>query len=229
MSRFFFIIFIFIAQLAPAYGFDATQHYKRYQIAGWTVYLARDYHNVPKEKASALNVLTHQLHNIAKVVPRRAVKKLREVPIWVEYQDGRDSAGQYHISEDWLRNNGYNPDKVNAVEVNYNMVLWKDFQPWIVLHELAHSYHYRHIGVEHEGIINAHAQAKASGVYDDVRRRDGTRWRAYSMKDEREYFAELTEAYFGANDDEPYDRSALYKMDPVGHDLVRDLWNGKGF
>lgn len=224
MLRFLLSSVFAIGSFLKAHAFETTDRYERHNIAGWTVYLSRDYKWLSKEKALALRVVTKQLENIVRAVPRAARIKLQKVPIWIEYDDGRNSAGQYHISKSWLEKNGYNPEKVNAVEMNYNMVRWQYFQPWIVLHELTHAYHYQHIGIDNETIKNAYAQAKASGRYDNVLRTDGTRWRAYSMTNEIEYFAELTEAYFGANEDEPYDRDALKKMDPVGYKMVQELW-----
>jgi hypothetical protein len=54
---------------------------------------------------------------------------------------------------------------------------------------------------------------------------EGDLRRAYAMQNAREYFAELSEAYFGANDYEPFDREALRTFDPAGFDAVKRLWS----
>jgi hypothetical protein len=40
----------------------------------------------------------------------------------------------------------------------------------------------------------------------------------------KEYFAELTEAYFGKNDFFPFERADLKKYDPTGYKLMQDVW-----
>jgi dipeptidyl-peptidase-4 len=39
-----------------------------------------------------------------------------------------------------------------------------------------------------------------------------------------EYFAELTEAYFGRNDFYPFDRADLERHDPAGYKALDDIW-----
>jgi hypothetical protein len=44
------------------------------------------------------------------------------------------------------------------------------------------------------------------------------------MTNDREYFAECTEAFFGRNDWYPFDREQLAQHDPEMLKLLRKLW-----
>ena len=44
------------------------------------------------------------------------------------------------------------------------------------------------------------------------------------MNNKKEYFAELSEAYFGYNDHEPLERNALKNFDPIGFKMVQTVW-----
>ena len=46
------------------------------------------------------------------------------------------------------------------------------------------------------------------------------------MSNEREYFAGLTEAYFGRNAQSPFGANELKSRDPDGFRLVERAWNG---
>ena len=50
--------------------------------------------------------------------------------------------------------------------------------------------------------------------------------KAYAATNPAEYFAELSEAYFGTNDFAPFTRAELEKHDPVGFALMRKAWGG---
>lgn len=41
---------------------------------------------------------------------------------------------------------------------------------------------------------------------------------------EKEYFAELTEAYFGKNDFYPFTRAELKTHDPKGYRMIEAVW-----
>ena len=56
---------------------------------------------------------------------------------------------------------------------------------------------------------------------------NGTMQRAYALTNEKEYFAELTEAYYGFNDFYPFNREQLQAFDPAGYLLVEQAW-GEG-
>ena len=48
--------------------------------------------------------------------------------------------------------------------------------------------------------------------------------RAYALNNEREYFAELTEAFFGRNDYYPFVATDLAEYDPQGYAVLRQVW-----
>ena len=53
---------------------------------------------------------------------------------------------------------------------------------------------------------------------------DGRKVRAYAAENEKEYFAESTEAYFGSNDFFPFVRAELKEHDPKMYDLLEKVW-----
>jgi hypothetical protein len=52
----------------------------------------------------------------------------------------------------------------------------------------------------------------------------GHRTRHYALTNHKEYFAEGTEAYFGANDFHPFVRAELKSFDPELHRVLREIW-----
>jgi hypothetical protein len=102
--------------------------------------------------------------------------------------------------------------------------------PVFVLHELAHAYHDRVLGFDNAEIKAAYDRAVAGKSYDAVERWHGTGpntiERAYAMTNEREYFAESTEAYFDRNDFYPFTREDLVRHDPEMCKLLERVWGG---
>ena len=202
-------------------------------IAGWTVHVSKALLETDAAAtARALELLRAQLEEIVRVVPKVAVVELRKVPLWVsqEYPRTRPSAA-YHPSAQWLRDNGRDPAMARSVEFTNVRIFEAECRrmPVFALHELAHAYHHRVLGHDHAGIKTAFEHAKAGGKYDKVECRDAqgrvTIKRAYAMNNEKEYFAESTEAFFGRNDFQPFDRAALEKHDPEMFALLRQIWH----
>ena len=50
------------------------------------------------------------------------------------------------------------------------------------------------------------------------------RFAADAIENEQEFFAEMTECFFGTNDYYPFVRGELMTYDPAAYDLVRKLW-----
>jgi hypothetical protein len=207
------------------------------RLAGWTLHfsprLLKDDHSGTQR---ALALLKKQLEAIARVVPAKALTRLRQVPLWLSPPyPGFPPKAEYHPDASWLRQHGRDPEMAKSVEFTNTAILEREISriPWLVLHELAHAYHDRVLGDDPQ-IRAAFKRAAASGTYDAVRRRheDGraeTLERSYAMANEQEYFSKSTEAFFGLSEFYPFDRSDLAAHDPAMERLVRSKWGaGEG-
>lgn len=106
-----------------------------------------------------------------------------------------------------------------------NFIDWHHVQPSMVLHELAHAWAFRFLDPQTRAALKtAFEHARQSGRYESVLRSDNTRGRAYALTDVEEYFAELSEAYFGQNDFHPFVRAELRVFDPEGFVVIERAW-----
>jgi len=95
-----------------------------------------------------------------------------------------------------------------------------------VFHELAHAWHIANWAEKHPPIYNSWKSAKDGNRYTNVRDiKNRTIKNAYALKNQLEYFAELSAIYFVGGNYHPYDRAALEKYDPSGHRMVEALWD----
>ncbi len=207
--------------------FDAISGYQKECIQGFTVLINREVLIHKEEAAQMRKELASQLKAIIHVMPAKPLLAMKRVRIWVEWEKKKDGAAEFHPSATWLKENGYNPEKAGCVELSNtrNFVKWsRDAQPWMVLHELSHAYHHLILGEEHEDIKAAYQQAVDRKLYESVDYISGGKKRAYGLTNAKEYFAELSEAYFGKNDFYPFTTAELEKHDPVGYQLMEKSW-----
>lgn len=215
------------AALAQDRNYDSQSVYEQQSIHGFTVLLSPQLLARARAAADVRAELTRQFGEVVEVVPPSAVSALREVRVWVEWSRRPDAGAEFHLSQGWLEKNGYNPAKAGGIEIanSLNFVSWsRAEQPCMVLHELAHAYHFLVLGERHPEIAAAYRQAVESRSYESVDYYGGGKRRAYALVDEKEYFAELSEAYFCRNDYYPFTRADLQQHDPVGHELLQRLW-----
>jgi len=205
--------------------FEPTSAFERRQIEGWPVLVHKRLLAKKDLWERTLRQLRVQLYNIARVVPAKAVARLRQIPIWVE-ENPRVPCMCYHPSRRWLEGHDFNPEKARSVELGgpETFLDWTKHQPWMVLHELAHGYHDQVLGYDHPGIKAAYEKARASGTYESVRYFRGNTRRAYAVNNDQEYFAELTEAWFGTNDFYPFVRAEVLQHDPEMARVLQDVW-----
>jgi hypothetical protein len=201
-------------------------------IEGWTLRVnQRLLTEHPTETAHAKDLLRKQLALINQAVPARPLEFLHSVPLWFNprYPGTQPPRAEYHPNAQWLRENGRNPQMAKAVEFTNIEIFERETRrmPWFVLHELSHAFHDQTLSFDNPEIIAAYEQAVKSERYDHVQRWTGTEEvteRAYAMTNCKEYFAEDTEAYFGRNDFQPFDRAELRQMDPAMCALLERLW-----
>ena len=210
--------------------FKLSQH-ATFGIQGWTIHLNHElWQEKPKLTKKMLGLLAAQLQRVESVVPKKALGQIRRIPIWINptYQ-GVPPKAEYHPNARWLKDNNRNPAMSKSIEVTSVDIF--DFEnkrmPFFMLHELSHAYHDQVLDFRNSKIRKAFEAARDSGGYDSVKRYTGEKTvkeKAYAVANEKEYFAESSEAYFGKNDYFPRNRKQLKKHDPAIHDLVEELW-----
>ncbi len=220
------------ALIASAAFGQAPSGYTLHEIQGWRVYVQnRAVSKDATKTRQAIDLLNSKLQEIDQMDMSPSAKAfVKTVPFFMDWN--KSPRAQYHPSRNWLVNNGYIPEKERSVDIG-NVTTFIDRtatnQPYVVLHELSHAYHHQILGYDHQDIERAYSNAMASGRYDRVDYFTGTgktKRKAYAATNSREYFAELTEAYFGKNDFYPFNRSELQSHDTQGFAAVRSTWQG---
>ncbi len=230
-TRWLLIIGLLIASTAVV----ANEHSKPdahqvQSIEGWTVRV--DQRLLEGDDAAlgrrALRLLGDRLYEIQLVVPAARVEQLRKVTIQLDRTHGKLTSMQYHPSADWLRNNGYSEKLARCVHLpdaaRFASPKHHQQQPWAVLHELAHAYHDQVLDFEHAEIKAAWERFRDSGKYEQVLHIDGGDRQHYALTNQKEFFAEMTEAYFGLNDFYPFHRAELRRDEPELFKLLQDIW-----
>jgi hypothetical protein len=200
------------------------------KIEGWTVRIDDRLLQAPNDEIGrkALRFLENKLADIIVVVPEDRLKKLQAVTIVLDLSHGKLTSMQYHPSEGWLKSHGYATDLAKCVHLPRAADLPTkrniNEQPWVILHELSHAYHDQVLGFDHPRIREAYENYKKSGRGEKTLLFNGKRVRHYALTNPMEFFAEMTEAYFGVNDFFPFNRAELRESEPEIHSLLRDIW-----
>lgn len=210
---------------SPAYV--PTAAYDVQDLDGWQIHLDRHFKNTQGEQSKkTFALLDTMLKHVIKTMPKDKVDILKKTPIWIMEDSPNGSAMVYHPNRQWLIDHQQNPDKAQCVELSHpdKFLAWSDIQPDMAMHELAHSYHDRVLGFDNKEIKAAYDAAVKSGLYDNVKHANGKMQRHYCLTNPQEFFAEMTESYFGKNDFYPYDREELKKYDPKTYKLIESVW-----
>ena len=178
--------------------------------------------------AKAIRFLEAKLVEIKAVVPEERVKDLQAVTIVLDLNCGKLGSMQYHPNAGWLKANGFPTDLAKCVHLpraadvatrrNINE------QPWVILHELAHAFHDQRLDFDEPRIKAAHAKFKESGHGDAALLYNGKRVRHYGLTNQMEFFAEMTESFFGVNDFFPFNRAELQEAEPELFQLLTEIW-----
>jgi hypothetical protein len=207
--------------------------YTERNLEGWTVHIDNRLLDGDDKVLGehALRILSNRLYDIKHVVPADKVKLLQKVPIWIDKSHGKLRPAQYHPSAGWLKANGFSQQLAKCVHIpvaaDFSSVNHQRVQPWSVLHELAHAYHDQVLGFDHEEIHAAYVRFKESKKYESVLHINGNKTRHYALTNEKEFFAEMTEAFFGQNDFYPFNRAELKRDEPEIYDLLAKVWGAE--
>jgi hypothetical protein len=173
-------------------------------------------------------LLTARLVAIETVVPEPALGKLRAITIQLDLNYGKLEAMQYHPSAGWLKGNGYSESLAKCMHIPKVESFLSPFEnhrmPWVVLHELAHGYHDQVIGFDDPRVRAVWEKFRDSGKYNSVMTSPGHMREHYGVTNQKEFFAEMTEAYFGSNDFYPFVAGELKQAEPRSS----PLWQRSG-
>ncbi len=221
----FLCIGAFATEKAPLPTAHTTRH-----IEGWNVRVDDRLLNGDNTAMGerALKLLTARLVAITIVVPEKSLAKLREITIELDLNYGDLRVMQYHPDAGWLKERGYSEKLAKCVHIP----ALEDFlsptenlrMPWVVLHELAHGFHDQTIGFEDPRVIAAWKRFCDSGKYKSVLTTSGQKREHYGRTDQMEFFAEMTECYFGSNDFYPFVTGELKQEEPEIFALLTDIW-----
>ena len=205
------------------------------KIEGWTVRVDDRLLQPPHEAMGVrvLKALERKLADINAVVRPDRLEKLHAVTIVLDMSHGK-------LRADAVSSRGpvaggkrlRSRDLVHCVHIPVAAELLEprqiNVQPWCVLHELAHAYHDQVLGFDEARIRDAYAAYKKSGHGDAALLITGERVRHYGLTDHKEFFAEMTESYFGTNDFFPFNRAELKEAEPEIYKLLADYLGAGG-
>jgi len=228
-----FFTFLCLTAFAAEKPAIPTVHTTR-NIEGWTVRV--DDRLLKGDGAAlgerALKLLNARLIAITIVVPEKALAKLREITIEVDLDYAGLRPMQYHPDAGWLKKNGYSEALAKCVHIPEVEGFLSPFEnhrmPWVVLHELAHAYHDQVLGFEEPRIMAAWKKFCDSGKYKSVLTSYGAMREHYGLTNQKEFFAEMTESYFGSNDFYPFVTGELKKEEPELFALLEEIWGPLG-
>lgn len=176
----------------------------------------------------ALRFLEAKLVEIKAVVPAERLKDLQSVTIVLDLNCGKLGPMQYHPDAGWLKANGFPTDLAKCVHLPRAADLPTrrniNEQPWVILHELAHAFHDQKLSFDEPRIKAAHERFQKSGHGDKALLYNGERVKHYGLTNPMEFFAEMTEAFFGVNDFYPFNRAELKEAEPELFELLTEIW-----
>jgi hypothetical protein len=211
-------------------GSTPRETHAREEIEGWSVRVDRRL--LEGESAGlgarALALLRARLVAIATIVPEPALARLRAVTIQLDREVPGLTAMQYHPSAEWLKEHGYSENLAKCAHIPDVEDFLSPFEnhrmPWVVLHELAHAYHDQVLGFEEPRLKAAWERFAAKESTQAVLTSPGGTREHYGRTNPQEFFAEMTESYFGSNDFYPFVTGELKESEPEVFALLEQIW-----
>ncbi len=204
---------------------DVGHDYERRTVRSFPVYVAPEFKtDTDGLLQKCLQILEANAERLERIVPRPAWDTISKVPIWLDYKPHPYAGGIYYHSRESLIASGVSLAKLGSIQFfsSLPVMLAHEINP--LLHELAHAYHERVLSWSYAPLLEAFVRAGRSGRYNAVRHVSGRHERAYAITNFSEFFAELSEAYFGVNDFFPFTRKDLKEFDPDSYRAVSDAW-----
>lgn len=188
----------------------------------------------PQLAKDALRKLKKTLNSIEQKSPYTSLKKLKTLKIFLMWGDDSPNGGKksgmrfvrrgetskrLHYDNQWE----HSIVIYSAENLMYLTDMWSKKA---LTHELAHAWHIMHWPDKYGQIVIPWKQAKSNKLYVNVKDyKNRLKPQAYAIKNNLEYFAELSAMYFVGGDYFPYEKVKLASYDPAGVAMVKKLWS----
>jgi hypothetical protein len=222
--------------LNKSYHIEKRWSFKLVKIEGWHIYLENEVARNQPIRKQLIELFKNKLKHLNKTLPISSLNELKKINIWISNESNYPFRGKeratfvYHVSPEWLKGHLLPKEMVNGIHlINPDTYLndYKAFknQPMAILHEFSHGYHHECMSINNIEINKAYNNAKKSRIYEKVKRKGSDKIvKSYALTNSTEYFAELSESYFGENDYYPYTKKELKSYDPVGFAMIEKIW-----
>lgn len=198
----------------------------------WTIYLEKALVDTDKAYADkALNKLEQNLNEIIAKLPPKAARQLKKLDIYLMKgeKSGVGEGGMSYIRPGEPSNYHYlDPRWQHAIVVYSAKTLMYLDEMWTkksLMHELAHAWHISNWPQRYPPIYNAFLNAKRKGLYRNIEDYKGRKIEtAYALKNQMEYFADVSAMYFVGGNYFPYNAKKLSQYDPDAYEIVELLW-----
>lgn len=199
--------------------------YHKLTLEGWEVHIAQSLVEKNDYRVFlALQKLSEKLQEIKLTIPRRASEQLSDVPIWIS--ENGDQRAEFYFFEAYVYRTDKDIQKMDGIEFQSIRFFLNElrYSPMLVLHELAHAYHKKNYKRIDKLIMRAYKNALTQKLYQNVKTINDKYERAYALQSPFEYFAELTETFFGRNNYYPFNKNDLREYDPMGYEMIENTW-----
>lgn len=228
LARAIITALIALGLCANAAAEESSRHHKL-RLQGWDVYIEQQLVDRNDVRVFlAMRLLNEKLQELKTLLPQQALKQLQTVPIF--FSENKEFDAEFYFFEPYVYRTGKDIKMMNGIEFRSISFFLEEskFSPMLLLHEMAHAYHKKNYQRIDKMVMRAYRHAETHKLYQRVLSVTNQYARAYALQSPFEYFAELSEAYFGRNNYFPFERDELQEYDEMGYRMVEKAWFPNG-
>lgn len=223
------LILLVFSQDIVSYSVDKPfNQYIKVPANGFQVYVSPDVKKDKELYERVKKIISNDTASIKSKVPVNAYNVFRQIRIFIEYKKrNKENDGAAFFSpvnnineaNKFMADRKSIPQKLNSIEFATALVFAENNIESTLLHELGHAYHYHVVKFDNFEIKQVYTQAKDRMYFGTGHKVDD-----YAMKNEYEYFADLTSGFFGVNSSGKITREWLKENDPEGYKMIEKYY-----
>lgn len=225
LSALFFLIALFTSSVTQAQDTTTVQSpskFEKFTFSGWDVYIEKSFGKDSLLRDKIIDQVDLELAMIDDLLPEEANDALANVTLLV-YRNGpsddRHTLAYYSVEAIDTELPG------NIIVIPNAKRYYKEdeYMDLTLLHEFAHAYE-RIVLHNPYAVKSCYDAASAKNLYEGVLLNNNNHGTPYLMKNEHEYFAELSCAYWNRQSNYPFVRSELKDYDPEMYEVIDQAW-----